>query len=129
MRILVVDNEKIKRVTLADDLATQGYEVITAADGDEAMRQLLAARLRSLGKGDWTFGRMEMRARMPIGRGLWPAFWMLPSDSIYGGWAASGEIDIVEYIGMFYNSQRIHSYLGYQSPDEFERNDQLADAA
>ncbi len=36
--------------------------------------------------------------------------------------------DIVEYIGMFYN-RRLHSYLGYQSPDEFERNDQLADAA
>jgi beta-glucanase (GH16 family) len=42
---------------------------------------------------------MEMRARMPIGQGLWSAFWMLPSDSIYGTWAASGEIDIVEHLG------------------------------
>lgn len=59
-----------------------------------------SARLRSRLKGDWTYGRFEMRAKMPLGRGLWPAFWMLPTDSsVYGTWAASGEIDIVEYLG------------------------------
>ena len=44
MRILVVDDEKIKRVTLADDLATQGHEVVTAADGEEALAALRAGR-------------------------------------------------------------------------------------
>ena len=44
MRILVVDDEKIKRVTLADDLATQGHEVITAADGSEALGQMELGR-------------------------------------------------------------------------------------
>ncbi len=49
MRILVVDDEKIKRVTLADDLATQGHDVVTAADGDEALRQLDAGAVRRRG--------------------------------------------------------------------------------
>lgn len=44
MKILVVDDEKIKRVTLADDLATQGHEVVTAADGEEALEKLAVGR-------------------------------------------------------------------------------------
>lgn len=58
-----------------------------------------SARLRTRNLGDWLYGRIETRAKMPVGQGLWPAFWMLPTDEIYGGWAASGEIDIVEYLG------------------------------
>lgn len=47
-----------------------------------------------------TYGRIEARIKMPEGEGIWPAFWMLPVDeSIYGGWAASGEIDIMEARG------------------------------
>jgi beta-glucanase (GH16 family) len=76
-----------------------GLLTITAREENVAGHDYTSARMRTLGRGDWTYGRVEMRARMPIGQGLWQAFWMLPSDSIYGGWAASGEIDIVEYIG------------------------------
>jgi beta-glucanase (GH16 family) len=76
-----------------------GFLTITARQESVSGYNYTSARLRTLGKGDFTFGRMEMRARMPIGKGLWQAFWMLPSDSLYGGWAASGEIDIVEYLG------------------------------
>lgn len=38
-----------------------------------------------------TYGRFEARIKLPLGDGLWPAFWMLPEDSVYGGWARSGE--------------------------------------
>ena len=58
-----------------------------------------SARLRTLGLADWLYGRFEMRAKLPTGQGLWPAFWMLPSDNVYGVWAASGEIDIMEILG------------------------------
>ena len=58
-----------------------------------------SARLRSLYRGEWTYGRIEIRAKLPSGEGIWPAIWMLPTNSPYGGWAAGGEIDIVESRG------------------------------
>ncbi|MHC5183791.1 MAG: glycoside hydrolase family 16 protein, partial [Planctomycetota bacterium] len=42
------------------------------------------------------YGRVEARAQIPRGSGMWPAFWMMPKYAVYGGWAASGEIDIME---------------------------------
>jgi beta-glucanase (GH16 family) len=45
------------------------------------------------------FGRVEFRAQVPWGKGLWPALWMLPQHDRYGGWAASGEIDVMEIVG------------------------------
>jgi beta-glucanase (GH16 family) len=46
-----------------------------------------------------TYGRFEFRAKLPKGRGLWPAIWLLPAKDEYGGWAASGEIDVMEARG------------------------------
>jgi beta-glucanase (GH16 family) len=58
-----------------------------------------SARVLSKYKGDWKYGRIEVRAKLPKGRGIWPAIWMLPTDWKYGGWPESGEIDIMEYVG------------------------------
>ena len=58
-----------------------------------------SARLVSKGKGDWTYGRVEVKAKLPSGRGTWPAVWMLPTGKEYGGWPESGEIDIMEHVG------------------------------
>jgi len=62
-------------------------------------RPFSSGKVRSKHRGDWTHGLFEVRAKLPIGRGLWSAIWMLPTDEIYGGWAASGEIDIMEARG------------------------------
>jgi len=62
-------------------------------------RQYTSARLVTKNKGDWKYGRIDVRAKLPIGRGLWPAIWMLPTESKYGIWPKSGEIDIMEYVG------------------------------
>lgn len=58
-----------------------------------------SARLVSKNKGDWLYGRVEVRAKLPSGKGTWPAIWMLPTDWEYGEWPASGEIDIMEHVG------------------------------
>ena len=66
-----------------------------------------SARLVSKTKGDWTYGRFEVRAKLPTGRGAWPAVWMLPTGWEYGGWPSSGEIDIMEQVG--YEPKIVHS--------------------
>jgi beta-glucanase (GH16 family) len=66
-----------------------------------------STRITTKGKGDWLYGRFEIKAKVPTGKGTWPAFWMLPTDNDYGIWPNSGEIDIMEHVG--YDPNQIHS--------------------
>ncbi|HEX5793982.1 MAG TPA: glycoside hydrolase family 16 protein, partial [Rheinheimera sp.] len=86
-----------------------------------------SARLRSKGKGDWLYGRFEIRAKLPRGQGSWPAIWMLPTDWHYGRWPLSGEIDIMEAVNLGTVSdepsaladereRRVHGTLHYGKP-------------
>lgn len=70
-----------------------------AFTGPEGSRAFTSARLRTKGRAAWTYGRFEVRARVPCGQGIWPAVWLLPEHNRYGGWAASGEIDLLETVG------------------------------
>ena len=76
-----------------------GVLSITAIKENFSGASYTSARLVSKNKGDWKYGRFEIRAKMPKGRGLWPAIWMLPTDWKYGDWPVSGEIDIMEHVG------------------------------
>jgi beta-glucanase (GH16 family) len=82
------------------------YEEYT---GPEGTRSFTSARLRTKYNGDWTYGRIEVSAKLPTGRGTWPAIWMLPTDWDYGGWPDSGEIDIMEHVG--YDPNVIHASI------------------
>lgn len=55
-----------------------------------------SARLHTRGKGEWTYGFFEVRARLPCGRGTWPAIWMLSTGD---RWPDDGELDIMEHVG------------------------------
>ncbi len=68
-----------------------------------------SARLVSKYKGDWLYGNVEVRAKIPGGIGTWAAIWMLPTDWIYGSWPKSGEIDIMEHVG--YDEGNIHATI------------------
>lgn len=83
-----------------------GVLSIVARRQNTDKRNYTSARLASKGKGDFLYGRFEVRAKLPVGRGTWPAIWMLPTDQAYGGWPKSGEIDIMEHVG--YDPGRIH---------------------
>lgn len=77
-----------------------GMLVITAREESAGGKNYTSARLHTRDRFAFRFGRIEARIRLPGGQGTWPAFWMLPQDNIYGTWAASGEIDVVEAVNL-----------------------------
>jgi beta-glucanase (GH16 family) len=68
-----------------------------------------AASIHTRGKAAWLFGRVEVRAKIPSGLGVWPAAWMLGTNITKIGWPRCGEIDIMEFVGK--DAGRIHGTL------------------
>lgn len=87
-----------------------GYLTITAKNDslriDNQLYPITAASLTTKEKKDWTYGRFEVRAKIPSSLGTWPAIWMLGTDIKNVGWPACGEIDIMEHVG--YMADTVH---------------------
>lgn len=77
-----------------------GNLVITARRQRQGGFQFTSARINTRDRFAFRYGRIEARIRLPAGQGIWPAFWLLPQENAYGGWAASGEIDIMEAVNL-----------------------------
>ena len=106
-----------QNVSIAD-----GKLVLTArpASGLSQGRTYTSGRVQSNGKGDFTYGKIEARIKLPSGQGSWPAFWMLPSDRTYGQWPRSGEIDVVESVNLGVNNERtVHGTIHYGAPHAY----------
>jgi beta-glucanase (GH16 family) len=94
-------NNELQYYTMAkpeNAFVNNGSLKITAKKQKTENRDYTSARLVTKGKADFTYGKIEIRAKLPPGRGLWPAFWMLGSTPGIG-WPALGEIDIMEHVG------------------------------
>jgi beta-glucanase (GH16 family) len=85
-----------------------GRLIIEARKENVADKKFSSARLITKGKGDWKYGRIEVRAKLPYGRGTWPAIWMLASTTPLA-WPDDGEIDIMEHVG--FDQGKIHASI------------------
>ncbi len=90
-----------------------GELVIEARRESFGGRSYTSARLRTLGRVDVRYGRIEARIKIPATQGIWPAFWMLPTNSPYGGWPMSGEIDIMEAVN---GASTLHGTIHFGNP-------------
>jgi beta-glucanase (GH16 family) len=76
-----------------------GKLVIQARKEAFSGREYTSTRLLTKGKREFTYGRIDIRAKLPVAKGLWPALWMLGKKIDQTGWPACGEIDIMELVG------------------------------
>lgn len=109
-------NNESEYYTTDNAYIKKGNLVIEARTEAKKGKPYTSARLRTI-KDDGTvlftktYGRIEARMKLPAGRGMWPAFWLLPATDDYGVWASSGEIDIMEAKGRLPN--RVYGTVHY----------------
>lgn len=89
----------------------KGNLIIEAIKEHFENRNYTSARLITKGKGDFLYGRFEIKAKLPKGLGTWPAIWTLATEQTYGSdyWPDNGEIDIMEHVG--YDPNVIHASI------------------
>jgi beta-glucanase (GH16 family) len=83
-----------------------GQLIIEAHADPSQPKGYTSTRLLTRGKAAWQYGYLEVKAKLPYGRGTWPAIWMLPEENLHGGWPKNGEIDIMEHVG--YDPGKVH---------------------
>jgi beta-glucanase (GH16 family) len=101
-----------------------GRLVVEARKETWQNRSYTSARLNS--RAAWTYGRVEARAKLPRGRGTWPAIWMLPVRGSYGslGWPDNGEVDIMEHVG--FDPNVIHASIHTKAYNHVDRTQRTA---
>ena len=105
---------------------SDGCLVLQAQKENYSGKPYTSTQISSRNKGHWKYGRFDIRAKLPYGKGLWPAIWMMPNNPAYGGWPRSGEIDIMENLGD--NTQLLYSTLHYGTSNQMSQGTDTAPA-
>jgi beta-glucanase (GH16 family) len=98
-------NNELEYYRTQNIAVSDGNLIITIKAESYGGKSYTSGKLISRYKQDFLYGKVEARMKVPYGGGMWPAFWMMPTDEVYGGWANSGEIDIME-------TKDLSSYIG-----------------
>jgi beta-glucanase (GH16 family) len=107
-------NEELQYYLPGNTSLNNGYLVITAKEESHAGRHYTSSRLTTREKRSFTSGRIDIRAMLPQGQGMWPALWMLGDSLSEAGWPACGEIDIMEMIGGAGREDTVHGTLHWK---------------
>ena len=97
-----------------------GHLIITATKDGDVYK---SGRITTSKKVEFQYGTIEVRAKLAVGQGIWPAIWMLGSNISEVGWPKSGEIDIMEYVGK--NPHEIHTTLHTQDSHGQSKNTKI----
>lgn len=106
------NNEAQYYTSSAENIRIEGGKLVINALKD-IEKGFTSAKLTTKEKGDWKYGYIEVRAKLPKGRGAWPAIWMLPTIEDNMEWPKDGEIDIMEYVG--YNPSTVYGTIHTES--------------
>lgn len=102
-------NQELQTYTEENAVFADGRLTITA--GRDASQTLKSARITTKDKFQFQFGRMDIRAKLPKGQGIWPALWLLGANIDDVSWPASGEIDVMELVG--HEPNKVHGTVHY----------------
>lgn len=108
-------NNELQHYQSGNTSFQDGHLIISAKEESVSGSSYTSSRIVSQGKFEFRYGRVDIRAALPQGQGLWPALWMLGSNFNSVGWPASGEIDIMEKVGGSGRENEIHGTVHWQN--------------
>jgi len=124
------ENARVEEGMLVIEAAKERFKIPVDSSGKPKRSKgreyadYTSASLTTLGTANWTYGRIEVRAKLPTGRGTWPAIWTLGTNIGKVGWPACGEIDIMENVG--FDPDTIHANIHTKSYNHVRRTNKGA---